>query len=100
MSVRKEYLITLASKLQVPKIQVQKIHWRVDREMERTSGLTTDLKSFCSPGNKKPKNKNTGLERPIQLGEGSTTFLAAVPFTGKSLNMSPNLINLILPIRK
>lgn len=65
MSVRKKYLITLVSKLQEPRI-----HWRVDRQMETSSGLTMNLKSLCSPGKKKAKSKNTGLERPIQLGEG------------------------------
>lgn len=45
---------------------------------------------------KKNQSKNTDLERPTQLGEGWTNILAAVPFTGKSLNMSLHLINSIL----
>jgi len=65
MSVRKKYLITIVSKLHVPRID-----WRADREMETSSALTMDLKAFCSVGKKKIKSKNRGLERPVQIGEG------------------------------
>lgn len=44
MSTRKKYLITLVSQLQVPRIL-----WGADTEMETSSELTIDLKSFCSP---------------------------------------------------
>lgn len=36
--MRKKYLITLVSKL-----QVLRIHWRVDGEIETSSGLAVDL---------------------------------------------------------
>lgn len=95
MSVRKEYLITLVSKL-----QVLRIHWRVDGEIKISSGLTVDLSTAQERKKKNPKtktqSKNTDQERPIQLGEGCTNILAAVPFTGKSLNMSLHLVNSIL----
>jgi len=43
--MRKKYLITVISKLQVPTT-----HWGADKEEETSSELTVDLKSSCSTG--------------------------------------------------
>lgn len=62
MSVRKEYLITLVSKL-----QVLRIHWRVDGEIKISSGLTVDLSTA------QERKKKTQKQKPrvkIQIRRG------------------------------